>query len=115
MAPLGARRARVQAVLVGGASMFAGASPKMEVGPRNDAAVRAELARLRIPVVRADTGGSLGRTVRVEVETGRVLARAAGARDELLFAGWRDRGPAAGVRRAATRPGQARGERAATP
>jgi chemotaxis protein CheD len=76
---LGARRTRLEAVLVGGASMFSfGGGAGMEIGERNDAAVRGELEALRIPVAAADTGGSRGRTVRVDVETGVVSAKAAG-------------------------------------
>ena len=67
---LGARRTRVEAVLVGGASMFSsgGGSGGLEVGQRNDAAVREELRKLRIPVAATETGGSRGRTVRVAVD-----------------------------------------------
>ena len=75
---LGARRMRVEAVLVGGASMFSFGGNGLEVGQRNDAAVRDELDKLRIPVAAADTGGSRGRTVRVDVRTGIVTAKAAG-------------------------------------
>jgi chemotaxis protein CheD len=88
---LGGKRPRLQAVLVGGASMFPSAGARMEVGQRNDAAVRAELARLRIPVVAAATGGSRGRTVRVALDTGRVTAKEAGAIERELHAGWRAR------------------------
>jgi chemotaxis protein CheD len=75
---LGARPTRLEAVLVGGASMFAFGGGGLEVGQRNDAAVRQELTRLRVPVVAAETGGSRGRTMRVSVTTGRVTSRAAG-------------------------------------
>jgi chemotaxis protein CheD len=75
---LGARRARLEAVLVGGASMFSFGSAGLDIGQRNDAAVREELARLKIPVAAAETGGSAGRTVRVTVETGVVTAKSAG-------------------------------------
>jgi chemotaxis protein CheD len=89
MEPLGARRPFLEAVLVGGASMFAGASAGLDIGQRNAAAVRDELARVRIPVAAADTGGSKGRTVRVAADSGRVTARAAGAPERELYAGWR--------------------------
>jgi chemotaxis protein CheD len=75
---LGGRRTRLEAVLVGGASMFSFGGGALEVGQRNEAAVRDELTRLRIPVVASETGGSRGRTVRVTVESGRVTSRAAG-------------------------------------
>jgi chemotaxis protein CheD len=75
---LGARRTRLEAVLVGGASMFSFGTAGLDIGQRNDAAVREELARLRIPVAAAETGGSSGRTVRVTVDTGIVTSKAAG-------------------------------------
>ena len=82
---LGARRTRVEAVLVGGASMFSFGGNGLEVGQRNDVAVRAELAKLCIPVVAAETGGSKGRTVRVSVATGLVTAKAAGEAEVSLY------------------------------
>jgi chemotaxis protein CheD len=88
MEELGARRASLEAVLVGGASMFASASAGLDVGQRNADAVRDELARVRIPVAAEDTGGSKGRTVRVAAGSGRVTARAAGAREQELYPGW---------------------------
>jgi len=82
---LGARRTRVEAVLVGGASMFSFGGNGLEVGQRNDAAVREALGTLRIPIVAAETGGSKGRTVRVHVETGRVTSKAAGETEVELY------------------------------
>jgi chemotaxis protein CheD len=82
---LGARRISLEAVLVGGASMFNfGGGSGMEVGQRNDEAVRAELARVRIPIAASETGGSRGRTIRVTVGTQAVSSRAAGDREVLL-------------------------------
>jgi chemotaxis protein CheD len=82
---LGARRTRVEAVMVGGASMFSFGGNGLEVGQRNDVAVREELAKLRIPVIASETGGSKGRTVRVNVETGLVTAKSAGEAEVELY------------------------------
>ena len=82
----GARRMRLEAVLVGGASMFAVAASNLEVGQRNEAAVLAQLKRLRIPVRAVATGGNTGRTIRVDVETGAVTYREAGGDDIELMA-----------------------------
>jgi len=82
---LGARRVRLEAVLVGGASMFAVSAASMEVGQRNEAAVRAILQGLRIPVAAAATGGSRGRTIRVDVGTSAVTVREAGGKDTELL------------------------------
>lgn len=84
---LGAVRPRLKAILVGGASMFALGDKGLDVGPRNEAAVREQLKALRISVVAAETGGSRGRTIRVDVETGRVTSREAGGVEAELFAG----------------------------
>jgi chemotaxis protein CheD len=80
----GGRRLRLEAALVGGASMFATSSATLEVGSRNEAAVRELLKTLRIPVVAAETGGKRGRTVRVHVDATRVTVREAGGKDHDL-------------------------------
>ena len=80
----GGRRLRLEAALVGGASMFATASPTLEVGSRNEAAVREQLKTLRIPVIAAETGGKRGRTVRVHIDSTRVTVREAGGKDHDL-------------------------------
>jgi chemotaxis protein CheD len=89
MEALGARRVRLEAVLVGGASMFAVAASSLEVGQRNEAAVRAVLKGMRIPVRATATGGSRGRTIRVDVATSAVTVREAGGEDTELLAGSR--------------------------
>lgn len=81
---LGGRRIRLEAVLVGGASMFAGSSSGMEVGQRNEAAVREALGRVRIPIIATATGGKRGRTVRVYLDGCRVTAKVAGGTEEIL-------------------------------
>src|SRR3954469_9342083 len=58
---LGARRPMLEAVLVGGASMFAAIGGSMEVGARNEAAVKAQLAAARIRVRASATRGGRGR------------------------------------------------------
>ena len=80
----GARRLRLEAALVGGASMFATSSAALEVGQRNEAAVREQLKTLRIPVIAAETGGKRGRTIRVHVDDARVTVREAGGKDHEL-------------------------------
>lgn len=81
---LGARRARLQAVMAGGASMFATANDTLEVGRRNERAVREALKIARIPVTADDCGGNRGRTMRVYLEGGRVTVRLAGAAEGTL-------------------------------
>ena len=83
LAVLGARPATLEAALVGGAQMFRGVTG-MEIGARNEAAVRAALAQVGIPVTAAATAGTLGRTIRVHVATGTVTVREAGAQEVTL-------------------------------
>jgi chemotaxis protein CheD len=80
---LGVYPAALDAVLVGGAQMFATVDG-MEIGARNERAVRAALERARVPVTASATGGSVGRTIRVDVATGTVTVREAGAREVCL-------------------------------
>jgi chemotaxis protein CheD len=79
----GARRMRLTAVIVGGAQMFGSAS-RIQVGARNEEAVRAALREVRVPIVAAQTGGGKGRTIRVYVDDVSVSAREAGGQDFFL-------------------------------
>lgn len=71
---LGAERARLGAWLAGGAQMFGGGSggSVLNIGGRNEAAVRAALGAAGIRVRATDTGGNSGRTMLVRVGTGAV-------------------------------------------
>jgi chemotaxis protein CheD len=79
---LGAYPAALEAVVVGGAQMFPGTG--MDIGARNEVAVRAALRAARVPVTAAATAGSIGRTVRIEVATGTVTVREAGTQEVTL-------------------------------
>jgi chemotaxis protein CheD len=87
---LGTSRPMLKAVLVGGAQMFAlgGSSGALDIGVRNDTAVRAALAKERITIVAAETGGSKGRTIRV-TPGGPVLSKEAGGAEIELMSGAR--------------------------
>jgi chemotaxis protein CheD len=85
----GARKVRLEAVLVGGASMFAVSASSLEVGQRNEASVRELLKSMRIPVKATATGGNKGRTIRVDVATAAVTVREAGGKDAELLPGTR--------------------------
>ena len=80
---LGARPITLDAIVVGGAQMFTG-SIGMEIGARNEAAVRAALAGAGVRVIAAATAGGLGRTIRVHVADGTVTVREAGAHEVTL-------------------------------
>jgi len=83
----GARRPMLEAALVGGASMFAVSTASLEVGVRNEAAVRDLLAELKIPIIAAETGGDRGRTIRVHVGSQQVTVREAGGKETVLIPG----------------------------
>jgi chemotaxis protein CheD len=82
---LGTARASLKAVLVGGAQMFTlGAGNSLDIGARNEAAVRGMLAVERISVVATATRGSKGRTIKVWPGGAVVSKEAGGAEVELI-------------------------------
>jgi chemotaxis protein CheD len=85
MLAAGARRPGLQVALVGGARMFGAGSGSIDVGARNEAAVRDALTTARLRVRATATGGGKGRTVRVDVGSGQVLVRMAQRADELIM------------------------------
>jgi chemotaxis protein CheD len=84
MVAAGAAKRRLETAIVGGARMFE-MSGALDIGARNEEAVRAELARLRVPVRAAETGGNQGRTVRIAVGTGVITVRIAGEQPQKLI------------------------------
>lgn len=86
----GAARHRLDAVLVGGAAMFSFGSTGsgQEIGRRNEEAVRALLADLRVHVRAEATGGTKGRTMRVRVADGRIIVKEAGGPEQELLSGF---------------------------
>jgi chemotaxis protein CheD len=85
MTQLGASPSRLEAVLVGGASMFSFTSSALEMGARNEEATREHLKRAGITVAAAETAGSAGRTIRVFVDKGIVVCKAVGGREQVLL------------------------------
>ena len=75
----GARAAALTAKIAGGAQMFADTanSPLGNIGGRNTQAVKAGLARFRIPIVAEDTGKDYGRTCYFDAPTGSMLIKSA--------------------------------------
>jgi chemotaxis protein CheD len=73
----GAQRFRLQCKIAGGAAVLAigggGSLPK--IGERNIEAVKTALAKANIRILGEQTGGNMGRTVRLEPSSGRVLVR----------------------------------------
>lgn len=77
LAKAGAQKFRLQCKIAGGAAVLAigggGSLPK--IGERNIEAVKKALASANIRILGEQTGGNMGRTVRLEPATGRVLVR----------------------------------------
>lgn len=89
MLATGARRTRLEAAVAGGAAMFKfGTGSGQEIGQRNLAAITRLVQGARIPIVAADTGGHIGRTLRVRVGTDiSITVREAGGREQQLLGG----------------------------
>jgi chemotaxis protein CheD len=81
----GATRRRLQAVLAGGARMFE--LGELDIGARNEEAVRAGLAASGVSIHAAETGGSRGRTMRVEAGSCMVTVKKAGGDPTTLLDG----------------------------
>lgn len=76
MEKAGARRFRLTAKIAGGARLFGG-SGGIQIGDRNVVAVKAQLARFRIPLLAEDTGLDYGRTLEFHSEDGSVYVKTA--------------------------------------
>lgn len=77
MERIGASKARMKAKIAGGATMFATASDKFNIGERNIAAVKKFLNANRIPILAEDIGLDYGRTQFFYPATGIMEIRAA--------------------------------------
>lgn len=86
----GAVERRFETAIAGGARMFE-MSGGLDIGARNEAAVRAALTKARITVKAAQTGGSSGRTVKITVGDLLVTVRSAGQPPETLLEGRKPR------------------------
>ena len=84
MEKLGASRGRLRAKIAGGATMFAIANDKFNIGDRNVAKVKEMLAKERIPILAEDTGADYGRTLFFYPETGVMEIRAAARGTKML-------------------------------
>jgi chemotaxis protein CheD len=82
---LGARAAALEVGIAGGAHMFAHGSA-IQVGRRNEEAVREALAAVNLSVAAAETAGDKGRTVRVHADGGVMTVREV-ASDEVVLLG----------------------------
>lgn len=77
MESMGARRSAITAKIGGGACMFnfSDKSLIMDIGARNGQSVKEVLSRLSIPIKGEDLGGNQGRTMMLDVETGKTYIK----------------------------------------
>ncbi|GAC1515359.1 MAG: chemotaxis protein CheD [Gemmatimonadaceae bacterium] len=85
MRKLGARSS-LTARIAGGASMFAQLLPTntINMGERNIVATRQALERAAVPLIASDVGGDWGRSVYLDMATGRVVVRSLKQGDRVL-------------------------------
>jgi chemotaxis protein CheD len=79
---------RMEAAVAGGARMFE-MSGGLDIGSRNDQAVRTALSQAKVALRASDTGGNQGRTVRINVGEGLVTVRVTGQSAVTLIGGKR--------------------------
>ncbi|HEU0052485.1 MAG TPA: chemotaxis protein CheD [Longimicrobium sp.] len=86
LAAMGARAARLEARLVGGASMFTNlmVPGSLNMGERNVRAAREALRLAGIPLLGEAVGGDFGRSVRFTVGEGRTVVSSVGRPDVVL-------------------------------
>ncbi len=86
MEEVGAHRSRIEARLVGGASMFRELlSPERpNIGDRNVSAARDALEGNGIPIIGEDVGGSFGRSVHFDVKDGQVRVSSARSDEHIV-------------------------------
>lgn len=77
MTALGADPKRMTAKLIGGASMFGNLTPSgaVQMGERNVVAARQVVQDLGITVAAEETGGTVGRSVRMQAKDGLLMVR----------------------------------------
>ena len=83
---IGASRGALVAKIAGGAHMFGHSQNNnlLKIGERNAAAGLAILKQLAIPAHANDTGGSHGRTIELDIDSGALKIRAVGAGEKFI-------------------------------
>lgn len=78
----GADKGRIRAKIAGGSELFLNQNGPQSVGARNIAAVKRALEFERIPLISADVGGKVGRTMQVYAGDGKVFITIVGQRQK---------------------------------
>jgi len=83
---IGASRTALVAKIAGGAHMFGRSqnSDMLKIGERNAVAGLAILRQLSIPVQANDTGGSHGRTIELNIDSGALRIKTVGAGEKFI-------------------------------
>jgi len=83
---IGASRGALVAKIAGGAHMFGHSQNNdlLKIGERNAAAGLAILKQLAIPVHANDTGGTHGRTIELDIDSGSLKIRVVGAGEKFI-------------------------------
>lgn len=84
MVRLGANSRRLVGKIAGGAHMLVAPGFNVNgfnIGERNVEAVRSTLGRIRLPLVKAETGGNRGRTLALHPGSGKVMVRTVGEKE----------------------------------
>ena len=84
MQELGGRKPAMVAKIAGGSQLFNTDSHVMRVGQKNIEMVRKKLNSNSIPLVAEDVGGNYGRTMKLEVATGKVIITTVGRDEKIL-------------------------------
>ncbi len=84
---LGAQKQRLVVTALGGAQVL-GVADSFNIGKRNYLALRKILWKAGVMLHHEDIGGTLPRSVRLEVRSGRIVASHGGAEKEIVKAGY---------------------------
>lgn len=80
----GADRKRLRAKISGGSQLFDLNKTAIKIGDKNVEMVKRKLKEYSIPLIAEDTGGNFGRTMKIEVETGKVYVTTVGREERIL-------------------------------
>jgi len=83
---LGAEKKRMTVYAAGGAQVM-GTGDLFEIGKRNQLALKKILWKAGVLLRGCELGGTLSRTIRLDLNSGRILMRTGGSRDEVLHEG----------------------------
>jgi chemotaxis protein CheD len=78
MGRVGASKNRLHAKIAGGSQLFSFEKATISVGEKNIGAVIKTLKEVGIPILKEDVGGNYGRTMRLFVDTGKVMISTVG-------------------------------------